>query len=294
MHIVMGGTGHVGSATAQTLLRLGEPVTIITRNPTAASSWRSMGAEVAIADAEDADALRAAFRTGRRALLVNPPGDPTGDPDAAEHRTIDAILDALDGSGLEKVVAVSTYGAQPGTSIGDLGTLWRLEEGLQQQDIPAAVNRGAYYLTNWDMYVDTVRESGVLPSMFPADMVLPMVAPADLGEAAARRLLSALDDTSLEYVEGPERWTPADVAAVLSTQLGRPVEVQTTPRDGIEQALSSVGFSPAGAASYAAMTRLTIDGVELPDHPRRGTTTLGQHFRAVLASSPAGSTQQTR
>ena len=50
---------------------------------------------------------------------MNPLADPAGDTDAAEPRTVDTILDALEGSGLEKVVAVSTYGAQPGERIGN-------------------------------------------------------------------------------------------------------------------------------------------------------------------------------
>jgi hypothetical protein len=57
---------------------------------------------------------------------------------------------ALEGSGLEKVVAESTGGAQPRDRIGDLNVLWELEEGLSRQTIPAAINRAAYYMTNWD------------------------------------------------------------------------------------------------------------------------------------------------
>jgi hypothetical protein len=56
---------------------------------------------------------------------------------------------AVNGSALEKVVAASTYGAQQGDALGDLSTLCQLEEGLRSQPIPAAINRGAYYMTNW-------------------------------------------------------------------------------------------------------------------------------------------------
>ena len=77
-----------------------------------------------------------------------------------------------------------------------------------------AVNRGAYYLSNWDGSVTSVRESGVLPSMLPADLVLPMVAPADVGVAAADRLLSSVADVGLEHVEGPQRYSPADVSGL--------------------------------------------------------------------------------
>ena len=41
MHIILGGTGHMGSATARALLDKGEPVTIVTRDPSKGAGWRS-------------------------------------------------------------------------------------------------------------------------------------------------------------------------------------------------------------------------------------------------------------
>jgi uncharacterized protein YbjT (DUF2867 family) len=43
MYVIMGGTGHVGSAVAKTLLGRGEPVTIVTRDADRASVWRANG-----------------------------------------------------------------------------------------------------------------------------------------------------------------------------------------------------------------------------------------------------------
>ncbi|NLP83434.1 NAD(P)H-binding protein [Microbacterium sp. CFH 90308] len=281
MFVIMGGTGRVGSAAAEALLRGGEDVTIVTRNAQSAP-WRARGASVAVADINDVNGLRDVFRKGRRALLLSPPADPSEDTDAVEHRTVDNILDALEGSGLEKVVAVSTYGAAPGDRIGDLGTLWRMENGLAQQDIPAAVNRGAYYLSNWDGAIEAARESGALPTMLPEDLTMPMVAPADVGEAAAQRLTSDVDDVGVRYVEGPQRYTAADVARVLAAQLNRDVQPQVIPPEELEAAFAALGFSPAAASSYAGMTRLTITGPELPEAPWRGPTTLEQYVRSVL------------
>ncbi|MCP2635802.1 NAD(P)H-binding protein [Microbacterium sp. HD4P20] len=282
MYIVMGGTGHVGSAAADALLRRGEEVTIVTRSTESASSWQAKGASIAEADINDVDGLRDVFRMGRRALLLNPPADPSEDTDAVERRTVDNILAALDGCGLEKVVAVSTYGAAPGDRIGDLGTLWRLENGLAQQGIPAAVNRGAYYMSNWDGFIAAARESGSLATMLPTDLKMPMVAPADVGEAAAQRLVSDVDDVGIEYVEGPQRYTAADVAGVLAAQLQRDVRLEVVAPDHLEATFAAFGFSPAAASSYAGMTRRTISTVELPDAPRRGTTTLEQYVKSVL------------
>ena len=282
MYIIMGGTGHVGSAAADALLRQGEEVTIVTRSERSASSWQARGASIAVADINDVSGLRDVFRTGRRALLLNPPADPSEDTDAVEHRTVDSILAALDGCGLEKVVAVSTYGAAPGERTGDLGTLYRLESGLAQQDIPAAVNRGGYYMSNWDGAIEAARDSGSLPTMLPADLAMPTVAPTDVGEAAAQRLVSDVDDVGIRYVEGPRRYTAADVAGILSAELDREVQLQVIPPEEFEAAFAGLGFSPAAASSYAGMTRLTIAGPELPATPWRGSTTLEQYVKSVL------------
>lgn len=283
MYVVMSGNGYVGSATARVLLDHGEPVTVVVRDAGRATSLRARGAAVVVADAGDVDAMRDVFRTGDRALLVNPPAPVSGDTDETEHRTAGAILRALERSGLEKVVAVSTYGAQPGDRTGDLGTLWRFEQGLLRAGIPVAINRHAYAMTNWDGLVGAVLKDGVLPSSLPTDLRLPMVDPADLGVAAAERLRSDLDDVGVQYVEGPERYTPGDVAAVLSDLFGRPVRVRVTPLADLERMFAEAGFSDVAAASYAAMTRRTVVGLELPEDVRQGSTTLREHFTALLA-----------
>ena len=69
---------------------------------------------IAEANVDEVVSLRAAFRRGRRAFLLNPPGDTSTDTDIAERRSVSNIFAALEGSGLEKVVTQSTGGAQPG------------------------------------------------------------------------------------------------------------------------------------------------------------------------------------
>jgi uncharacterized protein YbjT (DUF2867 family) len=284
MHVIMGGTGHVGSQAAAALLGRGEAVTVVTRDADHATKLREKGAEIAEADIEDVASLRAAFRRGRRAFLLNPPADPSTDTDAVEKRTVARILAALEGSGLEKVVAESTGGAQPGERIGDLSVLWELEQGLAEQAIPAAVNRAAYYMSNWDGMLDSVRSTGKLPTMFPADMPIPMVAPKDLGRIAADRLMSGPEDTGIRYVEGPRRYSSAEVAQAFSNALGRKVAVEVTPRERWKHAFQAMGFSDAAAESYAGMTAASVDSnFDVPEEPLRGTTTLETYIRDFVS-----------
>lgn len=286
MHVILGGTGHVGSAAAKALLARGEPVVIVTHDPAKGEDWRAWGAEVAVADVHDPAALRSAFARGRSLFLLNPPAAPSTDTDVEEKRTIAAILEALDGVELEKIVAESTYGAQPGDRCGDLNTLYELEQGLRNQSVPTAINRAAYYFSNWDASLEPVRETGVLRTPYPADLKIPMVAPNDLGEAAARRLVGPVDDVGIRYVEGPEACSAGDVAAAFARALDRPVRVETVPREDWEAMYRDLGFSPAAADSYARMTRVSADkGYETPDAPERGPTTLDAYIAALVSRS---------
>lgn len=283
MHIILGGTGRVGSATARALLKRGEPVTIVTRDAARGADLKDAGAQVVVADVRNVVALREVFRTGTRAFLLSPPADPSGDTDAEERANVAAIVAALDASRLQKVVAASTYGARAGERCGDLTVLHEFEQQLNALPVPAAINRGAYYMSNWLGMLDTVRERGVLPSFFPADFALPMVAPEDLGEAAARRLLEPASETGLRFVEGPDRYTPRDVADAFSIALGRAVEVETVPRERWEQTFAQFGFSESAARSYACMTGTVLDDeAAAPDAPQRGKTTLQEYIRSSV------------
>jgi uncharacterized protein YbjT (DUF2867 family) len=288
MYIILGGTGHVGSATALALLQEGAPVTVVTRDRDHAQALERAGATVAVGDVHHVDAVRAILRTGQRALLLNPPANVKGDSDIEERRTASAIVEAVQGAGLEKVVAVSTYGAQPGERLGDLNVLFDFEEGLRAQAVPVAINRGAYYFSNWTSQIEAVRKGGKLQSFFPADFKMPMVAPVDLGKAAVRRLTEPVEAAGTYHVEGPSRYSAQDVADAFAAALKRPVEVDVVPRAQWEAAFTAIGFSVAAAHSYARMTAATLDEhYEMPGEPERGIVTL----QAFVNESVAGATQ---
>jgi uncharacterized protein YbjT (DUF2867 family) len=117
MHIILGGTGHVGSAAAMSLLRQGEAVTIVTRDPSKCADWTRRGAEIAVADVHDSEALRQVFRQGERLFLLNPPADPSTDTDVEERKTVAAIT--FEGMGFSKAAAKS-YARMTAVTLDDL------------------------------------------------------------------------------------------------------------------------------------------------------------------------------
>jgi uncharacterized protein YbjT (DUF2867 family) len=281
--VVLGASGHVGSAVATTLIDAGVLVRVVTRDAGRGKRWRDRGADAAVVDVADASALAEVFRGARRAFLLNPAAPVSTDTDAGERRTAASIVAALDGSGLEQVVALSTYGAQPGDRIGDLSVLHGFEQALAGQPVPTHVVRGAYFMSNWDAMLTPVRDSGVLPIMFPEEFVLPMIAPHDLGRAAADLLLAPGTGSSLRHVEGPRRYSPRDVAKILAEVLGRPVTPQVVARSEWVGWFRSLGFSPEASDSYARMTAATVDGDPPPPlaEVERRPTTLKAYLTAA-------------
>ena len=73
MYAIMGITGRVGGAIAENLLTQGERVRAIVRNPEKAARWKERGAEIAIADSYDPDALASAFEGTDGVFLMVPP-----------------------------------------------------------------------------------------------------------------------------------------------------------------------------------------------------------------------------
>lgn len=281
MFIILGATGHVGSATADVLLEAGEPVTVVTRSEDKAAQWRARGAEAAVVDVCDTPALKALFGPGRRAFLLNPPAAPDSDTDAREHATLAAIMAAIDGSGLDKVVLESTYGAQPGDAIGDLSVLYDFERALAAQPIPHAIQRAAFYMSNWAMYFDAAK-AGMIETVYPEDFAMPMVAPADLGQNAARLLREPPGAPVLDWVEGPARYTSRDVADAFARALGTPVALTVISRDRWEASYRNLGFSPEAAAAYTRMAEMTVGQPAWPEDPVRGTTTLDDYLAALV------------
>lgn len=286
MHIVTGATGHIGSAVAQTLLNKGEQVLIITRSKQKGEIWKQKGAEVAIVDVNDTGALHEVFKRGKRLFLLNPPAPPNTDVVKEERRSLRSMLTAIRNTPIEKVVAESTYGAHPGDDTGDLNVLYDMEQGLKDLNIPVSIIRGAYYMSNWDMELENARKSGMVRSLYPVGFKIPMAAPHDIGEYAARLMMEPATTIGLHFVEGPEPYSSAEVAEAFSEVLQKRVEAVETPRSQWVPTLEKMGFSRKAAEYMANMTRFTLEqNYEMADKPHRGRTSLRKYIRNLVKSA---------
>ncbi|MBO9192778.1 NmrA family NAD(P)-binding protein [Rhizobium sp. 16-449-1b] len=284
MFAITGVTGQVGGIVATQLLQAGLPVRAILRNVDKGRAWREKGAELALAEMTDADALSAAFTDAEGVFLLIPPTfDPTsGFPEV--RAVIAALKTALLRTRPERVVCLSTIGAQA-EEPNLLSQLGLVEQELSTLPLPIAFLRAAWFMENaaWD--VAAARETGGVASFLqPLDQAYPMVSVADVGERAASLLRESWTGKRIVELQGPETVTPADIAAAFSKVLGKPVSAEIVARDGWEEL-----FKGQGMRNPTPRIRM-IDGfnegwIRFEGQPEKGSTTLETAIRRLVEAA---------
>jgi NAD(P)H dehydrogenase (quinone) len=250
MYAVMGVTGQVGAAVAETLLAKGAKIRVVVRNREKAAAWKERGAEIAIADYNDAAALTEAFRGVDGVFGMIPPyfAPEPGFPEA--RAVIAAIKAAIVATRPGRAVYLSTIGAQRAERNGLLMSLHILEEELSGVGVPSAFLRAGWFMENslWD--VPSAKSEGrIYSNLQPLDKEFSMVGTADIGRVGAETLLQTWTGNRYIEVAGPKKYSPLEVAAAFSKALGREVKAVVVPRESWQEMFVKQGM-PADRTAY--------------------------------------------
>ncbi|MBD7920883.1 NmrA family NAD(P)-binding protein [Xanthomonas bonasiae] len=243
MFVITGVTGQVGGRIARALLAEGVSVRAVLRDAAKTSTWAGLGCETALAAMDDAAALADAFAGAEAVFVLLPPVfDPA--PGYAETRAnVAALVTALQQGRPQRVVALSTIGAQA-TQDSLLTQLQIMERAFEALPMPVAFLRAAWFMENTAWDIDGARALGVVSSFLqPLDKPVPMVATADVAATAVRMLREVWEGDRVVELEGPHRITPLALAAALGRVLGRDVVAQPVPRATWDALFRSQGMA---------------------------------------------------
>ncbi|SDF33615.1 Uncharacterized conserved protein YbjT, contains NAD(P)-binding and DUF2867 domains [Massilia sp. PDC64] len=255
-YAVFGVTGRTGAAAADALLRAGQPVRVVVRDPAQGRQWAERGAEFAIADLTDADSMTRALDGVRGAYVVSP--QQYDRDDLFEHADLIAATTARAAAAarVPRLVALSSVGADRESGTGWIGMNRMFEQRLGEAGVPVAFLRAAYFMENWTPMVGHAVRSSTLPTFLaPPERTIPMVATADVGSAAAALLQDEWTGHRIVTLAGPADYAPNDVAASVAATLGKRVDVAVLPEAQWPDALADARFSTAALAGFTEMTR---------------------------------------
>lgn len=239
--LVTGATGTVGGQVIEQLTKRGANVRALVRDPSKAKFPE--GVEVVQGDLLNVDSLRSAFSGVSTLFLLNAVV-------ADEYTQALIALNIAREAGIERIVYLSVIHSDRYVNVPHFAGKYGVERMIEQMGINATILRPAYFISNDLTIKDVVTGYGIYP-MPIGSKGLAMVDTHDIAEVAAieliRREQSAVPlPLDRINVVGPDTLTGADVAAIWTQVLGRPITYPGDDTAGFEKNLRQ--FMPSWMA----------------------------------------------
>jgi nucleoside-diphosphate-sugar epimerase len=211
--VIIGGTGKVGSLTVPELLKRGADVRVMTRSASRVTSLPE-GVEGVVGSMLAPETLPAVFEGASTLFLITP---------LDRDETIQGIetVDAAVAAGIRRIVYLSVHQADKGLEIPHFVSKLPVEGVIRSSGVEYTILRPSYFFQN-DLGVLNAIRAGIYPA--PNGTIgIHRVDVRDIAEAAAIALTEPGHAGKTYSIVGPRSWTGAEVAALLSAHLGKPV-----------------------------------------------------------------------
>lgn len=285
MNIILGASGQIGSLIVDHLKNSGEPVRAVVRKPESQAGYLQLGVESVRADLFDLPSLRRAFQNGKTLFVLTPENPLSADIFSDTRQILGNIKEALADSGIQRLVGLSSFGAQHSAGTGNLALSYLLEHSFNDLALEQIYIRPAYYYSNWLGYLDSVRQSGVLPTFFPAELKIPMAAPTDVAAFIADIIKSNKFKNRTVELMGPSLYSSNDIADVFGKILHKKVVVDSIPETHWKEVILQFGATENFSNSMTEMTRAVIEGKAAASEPDRVmglTTSFEQYLKEMI------------
>lgn len=285
MYVIIGATGHTGSAAANKLLANGKKVRVVGRNASHLAPFVAKGAEPFAADATDKNAMTKAFAGAQAVYVMLPPDLTTRDYFAYANQVTESLATAIENNHVKHAVSLSSIGADKPEKTGPIVGLHRLEDRLNRiADLNALHLRAAYFMENTLGQADAIAQMGYAAGPLRADLKFPLIAARDIGEYAADAL-SRLDFSGhqVQELHGNRDLSYSEVTAVIGKAIGKPdlKYVRLTPEQ-FRGALMQMGMSSHSADLLTEMAQSMDSGYVKPLEARSSRNTTPTSYEAFV------------
>ncbi|MGE5680075.1 MAG: NAD(P)H-binding protein [Bacillota bacterium] len=271
IYVIAGATGNTGHLIAENLLDNGKKVLAIARNQDKLKTLIGKGAKILAGDIMDTEFLKKSLKEATAAYLLIPPSYQQKDFRAYQNKVTESFVNALEGSAVKYIVALSSIGGHMKKGAGVVQGLHDFEEALKKlKDINILILRPGYFMENFFGSIEMIKNMHVLGSPTKADVPVPMVATRDIAEIASNHLLKLdFSGTVVQYVLGPRDMTFNEAASVLGKAIGvNDLKYVQFPYEDAKKAIVQSGLSESTAEAFVDLSRAFNSGEALNDHVR--------------------------
>src|SRR5580704_3448350 len=247
--ILVTTAGKVGSEAVLLLRQRQVPVRVLVRTPDKATALAEAGAEIAAGDLDAPASIDAAMAGITTVVLVSP-GAPAQEL---------AVIGSAARAGAGHVIKV-TSNASPDSPIARRRAQAEIEAGLAASGLAHTLLRANAFMQNTLALAPAIKKTGGFGSSAGAGQV-GMVDTRYVGAAAAEIAAAPAAHAGRTYrLTGPALITYADVAAVLSGVLGRPVAYHPVSFEADRAAMIRAGVPEPVAQMNAQAFSLIAEG----------------------------------
>jgi uncharacterized protein YbjT (DUF2867 family) len=246
--LVTGATGTTGSAVVERLLARGVGVRVMVRRETDVARFAALGADVAVADFDDASACAAALAGVGRVYLVTPSSEHA---ETQQSRFAELAAEA----GVERLVTLSQLGADESSPVRFLQWHAAVERHIRELGVGYTFLRPNLFFQGVLAVAGTIASEGRFFAPI-GDARVSAVDVRDIAAVAAAALTESGHDKKTYTITGPAAVTHDEIADALSIATGRSITFVDVPP--MCSALHWTACCPPGSSTGSWRTTRTM------------------------------------
>ena len=292
--VVTGSLGNISKPLTRILVEKGHDVTVISKDPEKVGQIEAIGAKAAVGSVSDTAFLTSAFEGADAIYTMVPPNWSVSNYRQYIGETGLHYRNAIEASGVRRVVNLSSIGAHLSSGTGPIAGLYDVEQTLNTlKGVAIQHLRAGIFFINFFFDIPLIRRMGIMGANYSSQARLVMVHPRDIAAVAARELQHPFKGKNHRYVVGEELQV-AETVKSIGAAIGKPnlPWLQFSDEDAFK-GMMTAGMSEAIARVYVEMGMAIGNGVLFEDFeahkPRElGSTKLADFVKEFAAVYNSG------
>lgn len=277
--VVTGSLGHISKPLLEELVHKGHSVTVISSNPERKKDIQALGGIAAIGTIEDVDFLTTTFKGADIVYLMEALGagsffDQNLDYMTAISKIANNYKQAVEDSGVKRVVHLSSIGAHTDKGNGMLAFHYKVENILKQlpDDVSIKFMRPVGFYNNMFAFIPTIKTQNAIIQNYGGDDKDAWVSPLDIAAVIAEEMEKSFNGREIRYIASDEV-SPNEVAEILGEAIGKPdLKWLEIPDEQILNGMKVAGMNQEIAKGLVEMNAGRRSGVLFEDYNRHKPT----------------------
>lgn len=277
--VVTGSLGHISKPLLEELVHKGHSVTVISSNPERKKDIQALGGIAAIGTMKDVDFLRTTFKGADIVYLMEALGagsffDQNLDYMTAISKIANNYKQAVEDSGVKRVVHLSSIGAHTDKGNGMLAFHYKVENILKQlpDDVSIKFMRPVGFYNNMFAFIPTIKTQNAIIQNYGGDDKDAWVSPLDIAAVIAEEMEKSFNGREIRYIASDEV-SPNEVAEILGEAIGKPdLKWLEIPDEQILNGMKVAGMNQEIAKGLVEMNAGRRSGVLFEDYNRHKPT----------------------